>query len=375
MKTNLDVLQIYEDKVLDLSRRNRLLRFPKRARAVNFSMDLNEFQNKFGTPEELNIEFGHREILKKEEAEEIIQQKLLLASTEDLTETKEEETEFIPPTTPTGKKLITFLTALRLDTKRKFEEHGLHTLFITVGKIKWNELSNGKNKEVNKKTRDKDDFDYVAPILLIPVLIFEKKNPKKTVVNTYLENNDISFNIALNLLLEKEYNTRTVQIDEILLTDLPQLYNNISGQLRTIFEELKVNCEITPEIQIGQYTFYGQQIYEDLVKHEDEILQNEFINALCTHTPLIQSDLSIESDPNVFFRPETDYSVLEADTSQVQVIQNALNGNHLNIQGPPGTGKTQTIVNIISNFLARNKSVLFVCEKNVALEGVVDIHG
>lgn len=374
MKTNLDVLRIYEDKVLDLSRRNRLLRFPKGARSVTFLMELDEFQDKFGLPEELNIEFPHKEILKEEEKEEIIQQKLLLASTEDLTKVEEEEekqTEFVPHTNPTGKKLISSLTSLRLDAKRKFEEHGLHTLFITVGKIKWNELSNGKNKEVNKKTRDKDDFDYVAPILLIPVLISEKKNPKKTVINTYLENNDISFNIALNLLLEKEYSTRTVKIEDILLTDLTELFRNISEQLKSIFEELKVNCEVTTEIQMGQYTFYGQQIYEDLIKHEDEILQNEFINALCTHTPLNQSDLSIESDSNIFFKPETDFNILEADTSQVQVIQNALKGNHLNIQGPPGTGKSQTIVNIISNFLARNKSVLLVCEKNVALEVVL----
>lgn len=370
MKTNLEVLRIYADKVLDLSRRNRLLKFPKGARSVTFLMNLEEFQNRFGIPEELNIEFGHREILKEEEKEEVIQDKLLLASKEDLKETLEEESELIPPTTPKGKKLITSLTSLRLDTKRKFEEHGLHTLFITVGKIKWNEMRSGKSRNENKQI-NKDDFDYIAPILLIPVLISEKKNPKKTTINTYLENNDISFNIALNLLLEKEYNTRTVNIDETLITNLPQLFNNLTQQIEEIFEELKVKCEITPEIQMGQYTFYGQQIYEDLVKHEHEILENNFINALCTHTAINQANLAIDGDSNEFFRPETDFNVLEADTSQVQVIQSALKGNHLNIQGPPGTGKSQTIVNIISNFLARNRSVLLVCEKNVALEVVL----
>ena len=40
------------------------------------------------------------------------------------------------------------------------------------------------------------------------------------------------------------------------------------------------------------------------------------------------------------------------------------------IHGPPGTGKSQTIDNVISNLLAREKTVLFVCEKQVALDVV-----
>jgi hypothetical protein len=40
------------------------------------------------------------------------------------------------------------------------------------------------------------------------------------------------------------------------------------------------------------------------------------------------------------------------------------------IHGPPGTGKSQTIANVISNLLARKKKVLFVCEKQVALDVV-----
>lgn len=49
-----------------------------------------------------------------------------------------------------------------------------------------------------------------------------------------------------------------------------------------------------------------------------------------------------------------------------------MNGNSLNVQGPPGTGKSQTIVNIIANLLARDKTVLLVCEKQVALEVVLN---
>ena len=40
------------------------------------------------------------------------------------------------------------------------------------------------------------------------------------------------------------------------------------------------------------------------------------------------------------------------------------------IQGPPGTGKSQTITNLIADYVARGKGVLFVCEKRAALDVV-----
>ena len=40
------------------------------------------------------------------------------------------------------------------------------------------------------------------------------------------------------------------------------------------------------------------------------------------------------------------------------------------IQGPPGTGKSQTITNLIADYVARGKRVLFVCEKRAAIDVV-----
>ena len=39
------------------------------------------------------------------------------------------------------------------------------------------------------------------------------------------------------------------------------------------------------------------------------------------------------------------------------------------MQGPPGTGKSQTITNIIAECLYNGKKVLFVSEKQAALNG------
>lgn len=48
----------------------------------------------------------------------------------------------------------------------------------------------------------------------------------------------------------------------------------------------------------------------------------------------------------------------------------ARRGESYIIQGPPGTGKSQTITNLIADFVARGKRVLFVCEKRAAIDVV-----
>lgn len=49
-------------------------------------------------------------------------------------------------------------------------------------------------------------------------------------------------------------------------------------------------------------------------------------------------------------------------------MKRAMENSHLVIYGPPGTGKSQTIVNIISQYLSNNKKVLMVSQKKAALD-------
>jgi hypothetical protein len=62
--------------------------------------------------------------------------------------------------------------------------------------------------------------------------------------------------------------------------------------------------------------------------------------------------------------------VVPADGSQVAAVARARRGESLVIQGPPGTGKSQTITNLIADFVARGRRVLFVCQKRAALDVV-----
>jgi very-short-patch-repair endonuclease len=69
--------------------------------------------------------------------------------------------------------------------------------------------------------------------------------------------------------------------------------------------------------------------------------------------------------------PASDYSVLDADSSQRAAIDAVLAGRSLVIHGPPGTGKSQTIANLIAEMVARGRKVLFVAEKRAAIDAVL----
>ena len=64
------------------------------------------------------------------------------------------------------------------------------------------------------------------------------------------------------------------------------------------------------------------------------------------------------------------WNVVAADATQDAAVALGRTGRSFIIQGPPGTGKSQTITNLIADYAARGKRVLFVCEKRAALDVV-----
>lgn len=64
------------------------------------------------------------------------------------------------------------------------------------------------------------------------------------------------------------------------------------------------------------------------------------------------------------------FAVVASDPTQTAAIGLARDRTSYIIQGPPGTGKSQTITNLIADFVVRGKKVLFVCEKRAAIDVV-----
>jgi AAA domain/REase_MTES_1575/Protein of unknown function (DUF4011) len=65
-----------------------------------------------------------------------------------------------------------------------------------------------------------------------------------------------------------------------------------------------------------------------------------------------------------------EHLIISCDATQATAIARARTGASYIIEGPPGTGKSQTITNLIADYVARGKRVLFVCEKRAAIDVV-----
>lgn len=77
-----------------------------------------------------------------------------------------------------------------------------------------------------------------------------------------------------------------------------------------------------------------------------------------------------EEAPSPALELPDQHLVISCDATQASAIARARTGASYIIQGPPGTGKSQTITNLIADYVARGKRVLFVCEKRAAIDVV-----
>ena len=83
--------------------------------------------------------------------------------------------------------------------------------------------------------------------------------------------------------------------------------------------------------------------------------------------------LSLHPNQNNFLqkvKEEQVFTPFKMDASQENALKAVKRGNSVVVHGPPGTGKSQLICNLISDFIARGKRVLVVCQKRAALDVV-----
>lgn len=118
-------------------------------------------------------------------------------------------------------------------------------------------------------------------------------------------------------------------------------------------------------IVLGNFNYKKMSLVRDYNHVIDNNVQHDVFNALFSTEPRQPS--SAVADLN---DPGSWHHVIAADPTQTQAILHSRTGQSFIIQGPPGTGKSQTITNLIADFVARGKNILFVCEKRAALDVV-----
>jgi AAA domain len=131
-------------------------------------------------------------------------------------------------------------------------------------------------------------------------------------------------------------------------------------------------------IGLGFFTFSKFMMWRDVEGNawpNGMLLDHGLLNVLLgedtgfeTYPPLAADDEPIDEKIDI----TKSIHVVDTDSSQAVVIEEAGVGRNLVVQGPPGTGKSQTITNIIAGAAHSGKTVLFVAEKTAALDVVYD---
>ena len=362
--------------LVNLTGRNRLLKFPSKAKAVNFNYNVEDFDSLYlkNGYEDFEIVFDHKlldeaisikEQLKKievnsEENKLVHQKELFSPETKNILEKRLILLNIPKVSSPYVENIKSFLYTLKLESKKKFDEKGIKSLFLSVGSISWKE---------GYIESDKKEFD--SALILIPVEIEIDNKNKKSIIRADLGEREIVFNPILDLYLKKQFkNTKAFKFD-----DEKNIRNNLAHLLELIddtFKSENIKYSYNETIRLCEYYFQSQFIFEELSTKKTYISENPTIGSILDSKDYIMEGPSeniseIELTKKI---QESDLNVLNSDISQDYSINKALNQKVTIIQGPPGTGKSQTIVNLISNIIGSGKTVLFVCEKKAALEVV-----
>ena len=153
------------------------------------------------------------------------------------------------------------------------------------------------------------------------------------------------------------------------------LFHHTSTKLSSSIRGIE-RWSIVRTAHLAFFSFTKLRMYEDLDPaawpEENSLEKNELIQAILEGTDR-GDDIPRYGEVEVNDEHETAHEiplVTDADSSQHTAILRVIEGKHTVIEGPPGTGKSQTITNIIATAIAAGKTVLFVSEKQAALNVV-----
>ncbi len=230
------------------------------------------------------------------------------------------------------------------------EETGNSVLYMSLGMLRW-------------KESDEDKKFYHSPIVLMPIDILYssvnegvkiRKRDADTVINmTLLELLKQQFNIEIPVLEQLPEDESGLDIKKIFAI-VRQAVMNITG------------WEVLEEASVGIFSFKEFVMWNDIHSHPEFLENHKIVKSLISG--VAEWDTSIPEDVDT----DIPYLPVSVDASQLRAVNMAANNVSFILQGPPGTGKSQTITAMIANALMKGKRVLFVAEKEAALNVVAD---
>ncbi|WP_244471056.1 DUF3320 domain-containing protein [Microvirga massiliensis] len=356
---NLDRLERWKRKLLDLTLRNKLLNFKDGSKSVRVECpEPHTLEDALSSGRTFKIlpksdVFGEGDVrdarLHEERSNADVRRQVAMEAIarNELHSTLDE------------KDLNARLTDLYRVTRTAFEEGGSNILFLALGFLRWRQDEKGKGQE------------YKAPLLLVPVSL--ERSSVRAGFRLALHEDEIRFNPTLLEMLRQDFNLRMTELEGDLPTDgsgidVARIWSIVRAHVRDVR-----GWEVTTEVVLSTFSFTKFLMWRDLVERMHLLKQNPVVRHLVDTPKHSYNDdrpfpsphrLDDERHPSEVFAP------LSADSSQLAAVLAAAGGKDFVLHGPPGTGKSQTITNMISQCLAMGQKVLFVSQKTAALEVV-----
>ncbi len=244
------------------------------------------------------------------------------------------------------------LKRLKKNYKSIAEEQDVNVLYLSFGMLEWTEKDSSKQP-------------LYSPLILVPVTL-ECESIKAPIVLKATED-EIVINPSLSYKLNHDFGVTLPEFED---KEFPELLET----LKTFAE--KKGWQVKEEVCLSILSFLKINMYKDLERNKDRIMNHPVINAFAGNFDQNMADeiAAVSAEIAGFNHDEENpqhiFQVVDADSSQQDAILCAEKGISFVLQGPPGTGKSQTITNIIATKIAEGQKVLFVSEKKAALDVV-----
>lgn len=359
-------IDIWKEKLIDLSKRNRLLNFRLTKGSTLKIIDeipSEIFRILYCKTQEMQFlpikvnadDIPEEEKLSKEELNKNIEFKAQEFYTYEQNNLDKKHIDKFLQTNLSEKDLEKTVRKISTTARNTMNDLGYNVLFLTLGSVVWYE-------------RGDSDVKYEAPLLLLPIKI-TRENVSSPFIVEY-NDDDVILNPALTLKLKKEFQIYLDDIDisDIQDADVVKVFECVQKKIQK-----QKKWKLLNNIYIGLFSFAKFVMYKDIDQNQEKIKASSLIKCICGKSESEYTNINdicpaTELDTNVL--PKDTYQILDADSSQQQAIAFVKANNNLVIEGPPGTGKSQTIANIIAELLSQGKKVLFVSQKIAALSVV-----
>ncbi|WAG79109.1 DUF3320 domain-containing protein [Metapseudomonas furukawaii] len=353
-----DRLARWQRKLLDLSLRNNLLNFKAGKKALKFEApDPGALEDLLASGKQIKLmtrpdlmdgaDPRDQALYESREREDVRRQHALDAL-------KRNEVYIGLPSAELESRLIELYRGARTN----LQEGGANTLFLAIGFLSWTR-------------EDREGQRYRAPLILVPVTL-ERKSARSG-FTLVLHDDEPRFNPTLLEMLRQDFDLYLgvaegeLPRDESGL-DIGAIWRNVAHAVKDI-----KGWEISEDIVLSMFSFAKYLMWKDLSERTEALRENPVVRHLLdTPRDAYGSSMAFPEDRRLDadYSPRQVFCPLPYDSSQLSAALAAAQGMDFVLIGPPGTGKSQTIVNMIAQFIALDKRVLFVSEKIAALDVV-----